>query len=56
MFDFIFVIVVQIEGWYVVFRIEENKLVWGHFKEIEIGFINILFAIWGRKSSHGRTI
>ena len=21
---------------------EENKLVWGHFKEIEVGFINVL--------------
>ena len=31
-------------GGYAVFRIDENKLVWGNFKEIEIGCINDILA------------
>ena len=32
---------IQFKGSYAVVRIDENKLVWGHFKEIEIVYINI---------------
>ena len=38
-----FVILVRIKGWYAPFSNRGEKNIMGHFKEIEIGFINILF-------------